>query len=76
MKTIAFNPEDSDGIISTCMREAENQGLHAIVLCPAVSNELVAKLSEILGESVAIFTGRGDFRSFHLASVYTQKEWH
>ena len=73
--TIAFDLEDSAGIIETCTKLTNESGIHAIVLCPAVSNELVAKLSEQVGDKVAIFVGRGDFQSVHIASQITMKEW-
>ena len=50
--------------------------VHAIVLCPAVSNDLVAKLTDKVGDKAAIFVGRGDFQSVHLASAITLEEWY
>lgn len=73
--TIAFELEDSEGIIKTCTREVNKSGIQAVVLCPAVSNDLVARLSDKLGDRVAIFVGRGDFRSVHMASQITTREW-
>lgn len=73
--TIAFELSDNEGIIKTCVEMAESVGIHAIILCPGVTNELVAQLSEKIGEKTAIFVGRGDFQSVHLASKFTTKEW-
>lgn len=73
--TIAFDPSDQEGISNTCVKLSEEGNLHAIVLCPAVSNELVADLSKKLGDKVAIFAGRGDFRSTGLAMEITSREW-
>ena len=41
---------------------------------PAVTNNLVAKLSEEVGEKAAIFVGRGDFQSIHFVSQVLMKE--
>ena len=49
--------------------------IQAIVLCPAITNNLVAKLSEEVGGKAAIFVGRGDFKSVHLASQVIREEW-
>jgi len=73
--TIAFELIDSDGIIQTCKKMVNETGIQAIVLCPAVTNNLVAKLSEEVGDKAAIFVGRGDFQSVHIASQVTMKEW-
>ncbi|MCX6231571.1 MAG: DUF6506 family protein [Bacteroidetes bacterium] len=73
--TVAFDLNDTEGIIDTCIRHQDENGLQALILCPAVSNELVAKITEKIGDKTAIFVGRGDFQSVHLASQYTSKEW-
>ena len=73
--TIAFDPSDNQGIIDTCVNMTENNQLHAILLCPAVSNELIATLSKLIGDKVAIFAGKGDFKSVFIASEITKKEW-
>jgi hypothetical protein len=73
--TIAFELSDSEGVIKTCLKEVAESGIHVIVLCPAVSNDLVAELSKRLENKVAVFVGRGDFPSVHLASEVTTKEW-
>ena len=72
---IAFDLKDSEGIINTCVKETEENGIQAIVLCPAVSIELVARISEKVGDKAAVFVGWGDFKSVHIASQITQKEW-
>ncbi|MFZ4400163.1 MAG: DUF6506 family protein [Bacteroidales bacterium] len=73
--TIAFELSDNEGIIKTCIEMVEESGIQAIILCPAVTNELVAILSEKIGKKTAIFVGRGDFQSVHMASKFTTKEW-
>ena len=73
--TIAFELMDSEGILQTCIKMVDESGIQAIVLCPAVSNELVANLSEKIGQKAAIFVGRGDFQSVQFASQITMNEW-
>jgi hypothetical protein len=73
--TIAFDLNDNNGIINTCIHQVENNGIQAVILCPAVSNELVATLTDKIGDKTAIFVGRGDFKSVHLASQYTAEAW-
>ena len=73
--TVAFDLNDSEGIIKLCQEEVEKSGIQAVVLCPAVSNELVAKLTEKTEGKIAIFVGRGDFQSVHIASKITTDEW-
>jgi hypothetical protein len=73
--TIAFDLNDTIGIIRCCIHEVENNAIQAVILCPAVSNELVAAITDKIGDKTAIFVGRGDFKSVHLASKYTADEW-
>lgn len=73
--TIAFDLNHYEKIVDTCIYEAEHSGIQAIILCPAVSNDLISNLTEKIGHKIAIFTGRGDFQSVHLATKFTNEEW-
>lgn len=73
--TLAFDLNDTDGIIETCTGYVMEKGIHAIVLCPAVSNELVADISKRVENKAAVFVGRGDFKSVSIASEITKNEW-
>jgi len=73
--TIAFDLKDNIGIVRTCIHQLELNDIQAVILCPAVSNELVAEITEKIGDKAAFFVGRGDFKSVHLASKYTAEAW-
>ena len=73
--TIAFELDDSDGIIMTCKKMVDEAGIQSIVLCPAVTYDLAAKVSEAVADKAAVFVARGDFDSVRLASQYINEEW-
>jgi len=73
--TIAVELQNSEQTVKVCEELARDYGIHAIVLCPAVSNELVADITKAIGSGVALFVARGDFQSTFLASESIEREW-
>ena len=75
MSTIVVDINNTQQLIDICKNKVLNEGIHAIVLCPAVSNETVAKVTQVIEGKAALFVGRGDFQSVFLAGEITSKEW-
>jgi hypothetical protein len=73
--TVVVEMADSSQMIKVCKELVFEKGIHALVLCPAVSNEVVAKITEVVEGKASLFVGRGDFESVHLATQITGKEW-
>lgn len=73
--TVAVELNNSNQMIKTCANLVKNNGIQALVLCPAVSNELVSKISDVVDEAVAVFVARGDFNSANIAQDTIEKEW-
>ena len=46
--------------VKECTRLANEEGIHAVVLCPGFTNKNVGELTEVLGMKVGVFVARGD----------------
>jgi hypothetical protein len=73
--TVVVELENPKQMVEICKNLVYRDGIQALVLCPAVSNDVVAKISNEIGDRAALFVARGDFGSVHLASEITEKEW-
>ncbi len=73
--TVAVELQNAQQTVKVCENLAKNAGVQAIVLCPAVSNELVADITRAIGDGVSLFVARGDFQSTILASENIEREW-
>lgn len=73
--TIVVEISNTEQLIEICKNKVHNEGIHAIVLCPAVSNETVARVTQSIEGKAALFVGRGDFQSVFMAGEITNNEW-
>ncbi|MGC8825402.1 MAG: DUF6506 family protein [Anaerolineae bacterium] len=46
--------------VAVCRRLAQEEGIHAVLLCPGFTHKDIAELAEALGPGVGVFVARGD----------------
>lgn len=51
---------DQAQTLEVCRRLAQEEGIHAVLLCPGFTHKDIAELAEALGPGVGIFVARGD----------------
>lgn len=51
---------DQAQAVAVCRRLAQEEGIHAVLLCPGFTHKDIAELAEALGPGVGVFVARGD----------------
>jgi len=60
--------------IEMCQHLVEEEGIHAILLCPGFTHKNIAELAEAVGQNVGIFVARGDAPSNRAAIEAMERE--
>ncbi len=66
---------DQAQAVEECRRLAEEEGIHAVMLCPGFTHEEVAKIAQTVGEGVSVNVARGDGPANRVAFEVIQREW-
>ncbi len=61
--------------IQVCQRLVEEEGIHAVMLCPGFTHHDVAELAEAVGKDVGVNVARGDGPSTRVAMEVIAREW-
>jgi hypothetical protein len=66
---------DQGQAVEECRRLVEEEGIHAVMLCPGFTNRDIAGIAEVVGEGVGVNVARGDGPSTRIAMEIIGKEW-
>lgn len=66
---------DQDQAVEVCRKLAEEEGIHAVMLCPGFTNRDVAGIAEAVGSSVGVNVARGDGPGTRIAMEVIGREW-
>ncbi|MDY6795485.1 MAG: DUF6506 family protein [Actinomycetota bacterium] len=66
---------DQGQAVEVCRRLVEEEGIHAVMLCPGFTNQDVAGIDEAVGENVAVNVARGDGPGMRIAMEVIGREW-
>lgn len=58
-----------------CKKYVAEYEIHAVQLCPAVTNDIVGKVTAAVDGKASVFVSRGDFASVMTAVQNTDREW-
>lgn len=61
--------------VAECRRLVEEEGIHAVMLCPGFTHREVAEIAEAVGEGVSVNVARGDGPANRVAFEVIQREW-
>ena len=64
-----------DQAVEVCRRLVEEEGIHAVMLCPGFTNKDVAGIAKAVGEDVGVNVARGDGPSNRIAMETIMREW-
>mgnify|MGYP000182773859 CR=1 FL=1 len=67
--------KDQEQALEECRRLVEEEGIHAVMLCPGFTNRDVAEIAQAVGEGVAVNVARGDGPSNRIAFEVIGREW-
>ncbi|MBI5217855.1 MAG: hypothetical protein HY958_02875 [Bacteroidia bacterium] len=73
--TIVADLMKPDQVVEICRKLVSENRVHAIQLCPAVTNDLVQKVTAAIEGKASLFIGRGDFPSVQMTITNTDREW-
>lgn len=66
---------DQGQAIKECKRLVEEEGIHAVMLCPGFTHQDVAEIAEAVGKGVGVNVARGDGPSNRIAMEVIGREW-
>jgi hypothetical protein len=66
---------DQGQAVEVCRGLVEEEGIHAVMLCPGFTNRNIAEIAEAVGEDVGVNVARGDGPSTHIAMETIRREW-
>lgn len=61
--------------VAECRRLVEEEGIHAVMLCPGFTHRDVAEIAEAVGENVSVNVARGDGPGNRIAMEVIRREW-
>jgi hypothetical protein len=66
---------DQGQAVEVCRRLVEEEGIHAVMLCPGFTHLDVAGIADVVGKDVGVNVARGDGPSSRIAMEIIGKEW-
>lgn len=66
---------DQGQAVEECRRLVEEEGIHAVMLCPGFTNRDVAGIAEAVGDGVGVNVARGDGPGTRIAMETIMREW-
>jgi hypothetical protein len=66
---------DQGQAVEECRRLVEEEGIHAVMLCPGFTHRDIAEIAEVVGEDVGVNVARGDGPSTRIAMEIIGREW-
>jgi len=72
--TVVVELRNFDQAVNVCKDLVKNEGVQGLILCPGFPHQAVAKVSNAVGEGVAIDVARGDVPSGMVTGKLMAKE--
>jgi hypothetical protein len=66
---------DQGQAVEVCRKLAEEEGIHAVMLCPGFTHQDIAEIAEVVGKDVGVNVARGDGPSTRIAMETIGREW-
>jgi len=66
---------DQEQAVRECRRLVEEEGIHAVMLCPGFTHRDVAEIVATVGEGVSVNVARGDGPGNRVALEVISREW-
>lgn len=66
---------DQEQALRECRRLVEEEGIHAVMLCPGFTHKDVAEIAQAVGEGVSVNVARGDGPGNRIALEVISREW-
>lgn len=66
---------DQAQAVEECRKLVEEEGIHAVMLCPGFTHGEVAEIARAVGEGVSVNVARGDGPANRIALEVIQREW-
>ena len=72
--TVVIEMHNFDQAVEVSKDMVKNQGAQSIYLCPGFNHKAIARISDAVGDSIAIHVSRGDIPSTNMVSEILGKE--
>jgi len=74
-KLLVVVARDQGQAVAECRRMVDEEGIHAVMLCPGFTHRDVAEIAETVGPNVGVNVARGDGPGNRIAMEVIAREW-
>lgn len=74
-KLLVVVARDQEQAVAECRRLVDEEGIHAVMLCPGFTHRDVAEIVETVGPNVSVNVARGDGPGNRIAMEVIAREW-